>query len=136
MPRYVPVHCEECARSSLSLPTEGCPICSFCEAPARVVPGPIFGDGDWLAFAEIERSVYDADLSAEVASHLAEELQQAIERQDEPIHIVQEMIKRVPALVKARPALVSALPRGLRLLMVQFIARTRPTPLPEIRLAN
>ena len=100
------------------------------------MPGPIFGDGDWLAFAEIERSLFDADLSAEVASHLVEELQQAIERHEEPLHIVQEMIKRVPALVKARPALVSSLPRGLRLLMVQLIARTRPTPLPELQLAT
>lgn len=133
MARYVPVHCEACARSSLSPPTEGTPSCSFCEAPARVVPGPIFRDDDWLAFAEVEQAVASAELRGEAAAVLAEELQQELERGRDPLQVVQGTIKRVPALANARPALVSAPRRGIQLLVVQLIARIRATRAEEDR---
>lgn len=136
MARYIPVYCDTCARSSLAAPTEGSPICSFCEGPARVVPGPIFRDGDWLAFAEIEQAVAVAKVRGQDAAVLAEELQQALERRENPREIVRLMIERVPALAKARPALVSALPRGLQLLMVQFVARIRATAPGDARSAH
>lgn len=130
MPAYLPVYCASCAHASLSSAGAGEHQlrCSFCEASARVIPGPIYEDGDWLAFAEIDRAVFEGDLDGARASVLAEELQQMLDRKDAPLAVVQQMIERLPSLASARPALVNRLPRGPRMLMTLLIARTRDLP--------
>jgi hypothetical protein len=136
---YLPVYCEACAHASLSSPSnpEGEKlVCSFCEGPARVIPGPVFGDGDWLAFADIDDAVYSADLDGVRASMLADELQDLVDRAEEPTAIVRLMTEKLPALVKARPALVNRLPRGLRMLKTLLVARSRDLPLKSGPLAT
>jgi hypothetical protein len=126
MSRYLPVYCSVCARASLSSKSEADPqICAFCEGSARVVPGPIYRDGDWLAFADIDSAVFDAELDGARASGLAEELQQMLAQQSNPQIIVDSMIQRVPNLVNCRPALVNGVQRGLRMLTTLLVARSR-----------
>lgn len=130
MAAYLPVYCESCAHASLSSAAAEAPqICSFCEGSARVVPGPIYGDGDWLAFAEIDGAVFDSAIDGVQASALAAELQELLNQQLEPEAIVLQMIQRVPSLAPIRPALINALPRGLRMLMTLLLARSRDLPL-------
>ncbi len=130
---YLPVYCEVCAHASLSPPLspegEQQVTCSFCEGPARVIPGPVYGDGDWLAFAEIDDAVYSADVDGVRATVLADELDEHVARGEAPITIVRLMIEKLPALDKARPALVNRLPRGLRMLKTLLVARSRDLPL-------
>ncbi len=137
---YLPVYCEECAHASLSPPVtelgERQVACSFCEGPARVIPGPVYGDGDWLAFADIDDAIYSADLDGPRATLLAHELQDLLDRGETPTAIVRLMIERLPALAKARPALVNRLPRGLRMLKTLLIARSRDLPLKSGPLAT
>jgi hypothetical protein len=126
MSRYLPVYCSVCARASLSSKSEADPqICAFCEGSARVVPGPIYRDGDWLAFADIDSAVFDAELDGAQASGLAEELQQMLAQQSNPQIILDSMIQRVPNLAKCRPALVNGVQRGLRMLTTLLVARSR-----------
>jgi hypothetical protein len=126
---YLPVYCETCARASLATALadedqQGL-LCSFCEAPARVIPGPVYGDGDWLAFAEIDSAVFNAQLDGARATLLAEELQSLFDSREPAPQIVQRMLERLPSLVAIRPALMNQLPRGLRMLMTLLIGRTR-----------
>jgi len=102
--------------------------CSFCEEPARVIPGPVYGDGDWLAFAEIDAAVFEAQLDGPQATVLVHALQEMLDRHDPAPSVVQQMIERLPVLARCRPALVNRLPRGLRMLMTLLIARTRDEP--------
>lgn len=131
MAAYLPVYCATCAHASLSPADEGEQhlSCSFCEGSARVIPGPIYGDGDWLAFADIDKAVFEAELHGEQAAALAAELQDLLNGNEPPTAIVRHMVERLPSLVSARPALVNRLPRGLRMLMTLLIARTRDVPL-------
>ena len=128
---YLPVYCESCAHASLATAggAERNLQCSFCEEPARVIPGPVYGDGDWLAFAEIDAAVFEAQLDGPQATLLAHGMQELLDRQDTAPSIVQRMIERLPVLARCRPALVNRLPRGLRMLMTLLIARTRDEPL-------
>jgi hypothetical protein len=128
MAAYLPVYCSSCAQASLSLfnePEAEHVRCSFCESTARVVPGPLYGDGDWLAFAEIDKAVAEAELSGVEASQLVGQLQDLLDLQTAPQAIVQRMLELLPALVGVRPALVNRLPRGIRMLMTLLSARTR-----------
>lgn len=124
---YVPVFCVSCARCSLSAAKDGrhALLCAFCEWPARAVPGPAYGDGDWLAFAEIDRAVFDAGLSAVEALSLASELQAMLENGVSFVQTTERLVARVPSLSSARPALVSQPTRGLRMLATTLSARTR-----------
>ncbi|RYZ07573.1 MAG: hypothetical protein EOO73_11380 [Myxococcales bacterium] len=128
---YLPVYCESCAHASLA--SAGEPEanlqCSFCEEPARVIPGPVYGDGDWLAFAEIDAAVFEAQLDGPQATLLAHAMQEMLDRQDPAPAIIQQMTARLPVLARCRPALVNRVPRGLRMLMTLLIARTRDEPL-------
>ena len=90
-----------------------------------MVPGPIYGDGDWLAFADIDSAVFDAALDGPRASGLAEEMQQMLTQQSDPQLIVESMIQRVPHLARCRPALVNGVQRGLRMLATLLVARSR-----------
>jgi hypothetical protein len=126
MASYLPVYCSACARASLSSKSEADPqICAFCEGPARVVPGPIYRDGDWLAFADIDSAVFDAALDGARASGLAEELQQMLAQQSDSQVIVERMIQQVPHLASCRPAMVNGIQRGLRMLTTLLVARSR-----------
>jgi hypothetical protein len=130
MASYLPVYCAACARASLSTASPNAQqVCSFCEGPARVVPGPVFGDGDWLAFSEIDDAVFEAGLNRDEVAALTEELQQLLERADSPQPAVQLMIQRIPSLERCRPALVNGPTRGARLLMTLLSARSRDLPL-------
>lgn len=127
---YLPVYCASCARASLSSKAPSDPqLCAFCEGPARVVPGPIYGDGDWLAFAEIDNAVFEAELDGAQASALAEELQQLLARESNLPRIVDELVQRMPSLAKCRPALMNGVQRGLRMLATLLTARSRDEPL-------
>lgn len=127
---YLPVYCDSCAHASLATAggTEGHLQCSFCEQTARVIPGPVYGDGDWLAFAEIDAAVFEAQLDGPQATVQVHALQELLDRQETPMVVVQQMIERLPVLARCRPALVNRLPRGLRMLMTLLIARTRDEP--------
>ena len=130
MPAYLPVYCASCARASLSTAGASEPqLCSFCEGSARVVPGLIYGDGDWLAFADIDTAVFEAALDGSESAMLAEELEQLVTKREPAEAIVERMIQRVPTLVTCRPALVNGLPRGVRMLMTLLVARGRDKPL-------
>jgi predicted trehalose synthase len=102
--------------------------CAFCEATARVIPGPTYSDEDWLAFAEIDRAVFEAGLEAAQASALVYQLQDMLDRQETAGSIATRVVELVPQLAHARPALVNRLPRGLRMLMTLLLARTRALP--------
>lgn len=104
-------------------------MCSFCEGPVRVVPGPVYDDGDWLAFAEIDAALYAAGLDGGNAAALAERLQGLMDSQESQTGIVRSMIEQLPELDKARPALLNRLPRGLRMLKTLLVARFRDLPL-------
>jgi hypothetical protein len=129
MAAYLPVYCATCFHASLSLfnqrERETEMSCSFCEGTARVIPGPVYGDGDWLAFADIDKAVSEAELNGVQASELAVHLQELLDSQAAPLVVVERMIEHLPALASARPALVNRLPRGLRMLMTLLTARTR-----------
>jgi hypothetical protein len=130
---YLPVYCDICARGSLcgavAQGDEQQLMCSFCEGPVRVVPGPVYGDGDWLAFAEIDAALYAAGLDGGDAEALAERLQRSMDSQESQTAIVRSMIEQLPDLDKARPALLNRLPRGLRMLKTLLVARVRDLPL-------
>jgi hypothetical protein len=113
----------------LSTASPSAEVCSFCEGLARVVPGPVFGDGDWLAFSEIDDAVFEAGLHRDDVAALTEELQQLLERADSPERAVQLMIQRIPSLQRCRPALVNGPTRGARMLMMLLSARSRDLPL-------
>ena len=104
-------------------------LCSFCEGSARVVPGPVFGDGDWLAFSEIDDAVFEAELNRDEVAALTEELQQLLARPVATEPAVQLMIQRIPSLERCRPALVNGPTRGARLLMTLLSARSRELPM-------
>jgi hypothetical protein len=129
MASYLPVYCAACARASLSTSSPSAQqVCSFCEGPARVVPGPVFGDGDWLAFSEIDDAVFEAGLHRDEVAALTEELQQLLPRPDSSQSAIQLMIQRIPSLERCRPALVNGPTRGARLLMTLLSARSRDLP--------
>ena len=130
MVAYLPVYCSSCARASLSSKAPSDPqLCAFCESSARVVPGPIYRDGDWLAFADIDNAVFDAELDGDQATALAEELQQLLAREPNLHSVVEQMIQRMPSLAKCRPALLNGVQRGLRMLATLLVARSRDRPL-------
>lgn len=124
---YVPVYCEECEHASLSehSSVDRRVFCSFCERPARVIPGPAFGDGDWLAFAELDRAVHAAALDGLQATALGERLQALEDASASPATVVGAMLEGLPELRRARPALVNGLQRGLRILKTLLAARAR-----------
>jgi hypothetical protein len=130
---YLPVYCDSCARGSLCGPgahgDEQPLMCSFCEGPVRVIPGPVYGDGDWLAFAEIDAALYAAGLDGGNAHALAERLQSLMDGPESQTAIVRTMIEQLPELDKARPALLNRLPRGLRMLKTLLVGRFRDLPL-------
>jgi len=92
------------------------------------VPGPLFGDGDWLAFAEIDHALFETEFNEADPRALAEELQQRLDEQADPQSIVQHMVRRLPSLEKCRPALVNGVQRGLRMLTTLLVARSRDQP--------
>jgi hypothetical protein len=94
-----------------------------------VVPGPIYGDGDWLAFADIDNAIFDAALDGSQASILVEEMQRMFNQEQKLEAIVQQMIKLLPPLAKGRPALLNNAQRGLRMLTTLLVARSRDQPL-------
>jgi hypothetical protein len=104
--------------------------CTFCEGQTRPIPGPAFGDEDWLAFADIDAAVFEADLDAERASSLAAELQAGLDRKESFPTMIAQMLAREPALAAARPALVNDAARGVSMLMTAFTARLRPVSKP------
>jgi hypothetical protein len=133
MTTYLPVYCDACARGSLcgavAPSDEQQLMCSFCEGPVRVIPGPVYGDGDWLAFAEIDAALYAAGLDGGNAHALAERLQGLMDSPESQTAIVRTMIEQLPELDKARPALLNRLPRGLRMLKTLLVGRFRDLPL-------
>ncbi|HVY29621.1 MAG TPA: hypothetical protein VHB79_23840 [Polyangiaceae bacterium] len=124
---YVPVFCEACARGSLARAKYGHePLaCAFCEGQTRPVPGPAYGDEDWLAFAEIDDAVFEAHLDPAGAAALAAELQEGLEQGESFLRMVTHVLQRQPALVAARPALITPPDRGLRMLTTALTARVR-----------
>jgi hypothetical protein len=124
---YLPVFCEPCARASLAALEAGSRElrCSFCEEPGRVIPGPIYADGDWLTFADIDKSLFEAELNGLQATALVAVLRQMLDSGDPPELVVRRMIDRVPSLAHARGALLDRLPRGLNMLMTLLVGRTR-----------
>jgi hypothetical protein len=100
-------------------------FCSFCEGPTRAVPGALYGDGDWLAFAEIDRAVFEAGLNVAEAIQLAADLQSLLDQGEAFATVIARVIERVPALKSAKPALSNQPARGLRMLVTALTARTR-----------
>jgi hypothetical protein len=127
MVTYLPIYCASCKRASLSpMSDEGSEpsLCSFCEVAARIVPGPLYSDGDWLTFAQIDQALAGAELLGVQAGELADELQRWMDSPEEPLAIVQHMLRRLPSLMSARLALVSEPPRGLNILLSLLTVRT------------
>jgi hypothetical protein len=127
---YVPVYCDDCGRGSLvrAKNAQQPLLCAFCEGPTRPIPGPAFADADWLAFADVDNAVFEADLDAFKAASLAAKLQSLIDRGESPSAMVAFVTENEPALMKARPALLNQPQRGLRMLMTALTARSRETP--------
>jgi hypothetical protein len=128
---YLPVYCEACCHASMAgCEGEGARLCAFCEAPSRVVPGPLYSDADWLAFAELDSAVYAAQLDEVRAGILADETQTLLIRHEPPEPAVQRIIERLPDLAAVRSALISRWPRGPRMLVTLLLARSlRPIAL-------
>ncbi len=124
---YVPVYCDACARGSLApaKPDEETLPCSFCEGPTRPIPGPAFGDGDWLTFAEIDAAVFEAELDRARALSLTAELEASLDRGDSFSQMVNQVLEKEPSLRQARRALVSPPDRGFRMLMTVLTGRVR-----------
>ena len=130
MATYLSVYCAACARASLSTASPSAPqVCSFCEGPARVVPGPVFNDGDWLAFSEIDDAIFEAALDGDQVATLTDELQEGLTRPESYKAMIELMIARIPSLQRCRPALVNGVTRGARLLMTLLSARSRDLPI-------
>lgn len=126
MASYLSVYCAACARASLSTASPSAEqVCSFCEGPARVVPGPVFGDADWLAFSEIDDAIFDAALDADQVASLTDELERLLTRPDDSQAIVELMMQRIPSLQRCKPALANGVTRGARILMTLLSARSR-----------
>lgn len=126
MASYLSVYCAACARASLSTASPSAEqVCAFCEGPARVVPGPVFGDADWLAFSEIDDAIFEAALDADQVASLTDELEQSLTRPDDSQAVVELMLQRIPSLQRCRPALANGVTRGARLLMTLLSARSR-----------
>lgn len=123
---YLPVYCEACCRASMATEdAERVLHCTFCEGAARVIPGPIYSDDDWLAFAELDTAVFDAALDGVQAAALAEDmrtLQLSSAARDE---VTSRMLQLLPSLSRVRPALVNRWPRGPRMLVTLLEARSR-----------
>ena len=130
---YLPIFCELCARASLAplRPATHELRCSFCEQVGRVIPGPIYVDGDWLTFADIDLSLFEAELDGRQATALVEVLREMVDQPDLPELIVKRMIERVPTLAQARGALLEHLPRSISMLMTLLVGRTRDVALPS-----
>jgi hypothetical protein len=126
---YLPVYCDACLRASLSplLPddAEQPHRCSFCEGAARVVPGPTYGDGDWLAFAEIDAAVFEAEIDGARAQVLLAELESLRDRGTGTSAAAEFLLGKLPQLSNAQGALAVGWARGLRMLQTLLIARTR-----------
>jgi hypothetical protein len=127
---YVPVYCDSCARGSLAAAKRGQePLpCAFCEGQTRPVPGAAYGDGDWLAFADIDNAVFEAELDSVRASSLVAKLQAGFDRGEPLTTLVAQMLVTEPGLAAARPALSNRPDRGLRMLMTALTARVRDVP--------
>jgi len=124
MTTYLPCYCASCGHASL-VDEQSDPVCAFCEAAASIIPGAVYGDDDWLAFAEIDRAVARAALHGVQASALADELQELMLAEVEPRAIAEHMLRRLPALLGARLALMSLASRGLNILTTALSARAR-----------
>jgi len=102
--------------------------CAFCEGAARVIPGPIFSDADWLAFAELDSAVFAADLDGARSAALAEEVQDLL-RDVSADDAAKRLLQQLPSLTSVRPALLYRWPRGARMLVTLLLARSRePSP--------
>ncbi len=130
---YLPIFCEPCARASLAALQSATHElrCGFCEQVGRVIPGPIYADGDWLTFADIDLGLFEAELDGLQAKALVEVLREMVDRPDPPELIVKRMIERVPALAQARGALLEHLPHSISMLMTLLVGRTRDVALPS-----
>ncbi len=72
------------------------------------MPGPVYGDGDWLAFAEIDAALFDADIDGRRAQLLLAELQSQRDQGTETPAAVAFLLERVPQLVNVKGALAVA----------------------------
>jgi len=126
---YLPVYCDACLRASLAplLPdsAEQPYRCGFCEGSARVVPGPTYGEGDWLAFAEIDGALFDADIDGMQAQTLLAELDSLRDQGTGTSAAVEFLLGKLPQLSNAKGALAVGWSRGLGMLQTLLIARTR-----------
>jgi len=89
------------------------------------VPGPVYGDGDWLAFAEIDAALFDAEIDGRRAQLLLAELQSQRDQGTETPAAVAFLLEKVPQLVTVKGALAVGLSRGLSMLQTLLVARTR-----------
>jgi hypothetical protein len=78
-----------------------------------------------LAFADIDKAVFEADLDSVRASTLAAQLQAGLDRGETFATLIKQMLENEPALKPARPALSNQPDRGLRILMTALTARVR-----------
>lgn len=126
---YLPVYCEACLRASLSpvRPDEGTENhrCAFCEQPARVVPGPVYGDDDWLAFSEIDAAIFHAEVDGVQAQLLLEQLEGLRDQGSLAPAIVAFMIGQIPQLQGVKGALTAGVARGQSMLHTLLLARRR-----------
>ncbi len=101
--------------------------CSFCEGPARVVPGPVYGDDDWLAFSEIDAAIFNAEVDGVQAQFLLEQLEGLRDQGSHAPAVVAFMMGRIPQLQGVKGALTAGVSRGQTMLQTLLTARRRDT---------
>jgi hypothetical protein len=124
---YLPVYCDDCGHASMAAyDSDGALLCAFCETESRPLPGPLYSDADWLAFAELDSAVFAARLDPSRARLLSEETLSLLVRGESAGVGAKRMIERLPELARVKPALLDQWPRGPRMLVILLLARSRP----------
>ena len=112
--RFIPTHCESCARSALvnaGAIHAGITQCVGCGATARSLPGESYGEEDVALYRDVATSLRDAGVTPLQARQLAEELE--AKSLLEPGRCLRRVVQTLPSLSVLEP-LVDHEPLALR----------------------
>ena len=97
-PLYSAAVCTPCRHVSLLADDSDDTLCAVCSTPLLFLPGVKFVAGDLRLFAELERIVYDAELSRSDAALIAADLEGVSIRWEPPDLVLAHLSARLPGL--------------------------------------
>lgn len=100
-PLYSTIVCTRCRHVSLLADDSDETRCADCAAPLLFLPGAKFVAGDLPLFAQLERIVYDAELSRSDAALVAADLEGVSTRWEPPDLVLASLSSRLPGLASA-----------------------------------